>query len=255
VGDLTEIAWTDSTFNPWWGCAKVSPGCANCYAEAFDKRTGGDYWGVGKMPRIMGASNWNKPLKWQREAERTGIRRKVFCGSMCDWAAIEGPDTERARLWDLIRQTPMLDWQLLTKRADRISDLLPSDWGTGYPNVWLGVSVENWNHGVSRIDILRKIPATVRYLSCEPLLGDLGPIDLTGIGWVIVGGESGPNARPMYRSWVLELMMQCDHQGVPFFFKQWGGCSKDKGGSRLLGREFKAWPVPSIIIPEGVRYA
>ena len=128
MGNSTEIAWTDSTFNPWWGCSKVSPGCANCYAEAFDKRTGGDHWGAGKIPRTMSASNWNNPLKWQREAEKTGTRRKVFCGSMCDWAAIEGPDTERVRLWETIRRTPMLDWQLLTKRADRIAELLPSDW-------------------------------------------------------------------------------------------------------------------------------
>lgn len=241
MGDSTEIAWTDSTFNPWWGCAKLSPGCANCYAEAFDRRTGGDHWGVGKAPRTMSASNWANPLKWQREAERTGIRRKVFCGSMCDWAATEGDGGERARLWDMIQRTPMLDWQLLTKRAGSIANLLPDDWGDGYANVWLGVSVEDRVHGVPRIDILRRIPARVRFLSCEPLLDDLGPLDLTGIGWVIVGGESGPKARPMAGEWVGNIQEQCGTQGVPFFFKQWGG-RKDKGGCLLHGRESKEWP-------------
>lgn len=241
MGDSTEIAWTDSTFNPWWGCAKLSPGCANCYAEAFDRRTGGDHWGTGKTPRTMSASNWANPLKWQREAERTGIRRKVFCGSMCDWAATEGSATERTRLWDAIRCTPILDWQLLTKRASRIAELLPDDWGDGYANVWLGVSVEDWAHGVPRIDILRRIPARVRFLSCEPLLDDLGPMDLAGIGWVIVGGESGPKARPMDPEWVDSIQDQCSAQGVPFFFKQWGG-RKGKGGCILHGNEFKAWP-------------
>lgn len=98
MGDTTEIAWTDSTFNPWWGCAKVSPGCANCYAEALDKRMGGDFWGAGKAPRLMSASNWNRPLKWNREALQAGVRRKVFCGSMCDWAAVEGPSSRGRRL-------------------------------------------------------------------------------------------------------------------------------------------------------------
>jgi protein gp37 len=189
----------------------------------------------------MSASNWANPLKWQREAERTGIRRKVFCGSMCDWAATEGPATERARLWDMIRRTPMLDWQLLTKRARSIANLLPGDWGNGYANVWLGVSVEDRAHGVPRIDILRRIPAKVRFLSCEPLVGDLGMVDLSGIGWVIVGGESGPNARPMDPDWMLRIKIQCQQQHVPFFFKQWGG-RKDKGGSLIDGSEYKEWP-------------
>lgn len=254
MGDSTEIAWTDSTFNPWWGCAKVSPGCAHCYAEAFDRRTGGDNWGAGKTPRVMVPRYWSQPIKWQREAEQTGIRRRVFCGSMCDWAAVEGPASERSRLWEVIRQTPMLDWQLLTKRADRIAELLPSDWGAGYPNVWLGVSVENREHGVPRIDLLRKIPAAVRFLSCEPLLGDLGELDLEGIGWVIVGGESGSNARTMSVLWVLDIKDQCDRHGVPFFFKQWGG-RKDKGGCLLFESEFKAWPTPSIHTPEGGDHA
>lgn len=247
MGDTTEIAWTDSTFNPWWGCAKVSPGCANCYAEALDKRMGGDFWGAGRAPRLMSASNWNKPLKWNREALQAGIRRKVFCGSMCDWAAVEGPSSELARLWELIRSTPSLDWQLLTKRAERIEALLPEDWGGGYPNVWLGVTVESRVQGIPRIDALRQIPATVRFLSCEPLLEDLGKVDFRGMHWVIVGGESGPHARPMNHVWVSSIQNQCWQQSVPFFFKQWGG-RKDKGGSHLDGEEFKAWPRTRVVV-------
>lgn len=243
MGDSTEIAWTDSTFNPWWGCAKVSQGCANCYAEALDKRMGGDFWGAGKAPRLMSASNWGRPLKWNREALNAGIRRRVFCGSMCDWAAIEGPSSELARLWTLIRATPMLDWQLLTKRADRIKELLPSDWGEGYPNVWLGVTVENRGQGLPRVEALRRIPAVVRFLSCEPLLEDVGALDLAGMDWVIVGGESGPRARAMNPEWVASIQNQCWQQSVPFFFKQWGART-GKGGSLLGGQEFKDWPQP-----------
>lgn len=244
MGDSTEIAWTDSTFNPWWGCAKISPGCANCYAEALDKRMGGDFWGPGKTPRTTSISNWNKPLRWNRDAEASGIRRKVFCGSMCDWAALEGTQENRDRLWQLIRSTPMLDWQLLTKRANRIEELLPGDWGQGYyNNVWLGVSVENQTHGVPRIDALRRIPARVKFLSCEPLIADLGELNLSGIDWVIVGGESGPNARPMEPEWVDSIHKQCQAQGVAFFFKQLGGTAKDKGGCLFHGEVVKEWPI------------
>lgn len=241
MAEKTEIAWTDSTFNPWWGCAKISAGCAHCYAETLDKRMGGDFWGAGKTPRSMSAANWNKPLKWQREAQETGVRRKVFCGSMCDWAAVEAPPAERARLWELIRRTPMLDWQLLTKRADRIQTCLPEDWGNGYEHVWLGVSVEDRNSGLPRIQILADIPARVRFLSCEPLLEDLGAIDLDGIHWVIVGGESGSKARTMDSAWVDSIHQQCNAQHTSFFFKQWGGTG-DKGGCMLHGKEHKAWP-------------
>lgn len=143
----------------------------------------------------------------------------------------------------LIRATPNLDWQLLTKRAERIEALLPDDWGGGYPNVWLGVTVENRIQGIPRIDALRRIPARVRFLSCEPLLEDLGKVDLRGMHWVIVGGESGPRARPMNPDWVSSIQNQCWKQSVPFFFKQWGG-RKGKGGCLVAGEEFKDWPRP-----------
>lgn len=241
MADETEIAWTDSTFNPWWGCSKVGPGCDHCYAESLDRRTGGDHWGPDKTPRLMSLKNWNGPLRWQREAMASGKRRRVFCGSMCDWADKNAPEGERERLWGLIRETPMLGWQLLTKRASRIAERLPDDWGGGYDNVWLGVTVENRKHGLPRIEYLRMVPAKVRFLSIEPLLEDLGELDLSGIHWVIVGGESGAQARPMDPAWVDNIRRQCEAQGVPFFFKQWGG-RRDKGGCDLGGTEIKQWP-------------
>lgn len=241
MAEKTEIAWTDSTFNPWWGCSKVGPGCDHCYAESLDIRTGGEHWGPYKTPRLMSASNWNKPLRWQREAETTNTRRRVFCGSMCDWADNNALESERERLWELIRATPMLSWQLLTKRAPNIEKYLPSDWGQGYENVWLGVTVEDKKHGLPRIDHLRKIPAKIKFLSIEPLLEDLGLIDLEGIQWAIVGGESGPHARPMDAIWVDNIRLQCEDAGVAFFFKQWGG-NKNKGGCLIDGSEIKQWP-------------
>lgn len=246
MAERTNIAWTDSTFNPWWGCSKVAPGCDHCYAELLDRRTGGDYWGPDKSPRVMSNENWRKPRIWNRDHAdfavlHDGRRRRVFAGSMCDVFDKNAPEGQRERLWQLIRETPNIDWQMLTKRAPNIARYLPDDWGQGYENVWLGVTVENKSHGIPRIDALRKIPAKIRFLSIEPLLEDLGEFDLTGIHWVIVGGEADLNARPMEVYWVLKIMAQCRAQNVPFFFKQWGGRS-DKGGCLLNGVEIKEFP-------------
>lgn len=242
MAESTNIAWTDSTFNPWLGCSKVGPGCDHCYAEALDRRTGGDHWGATKTPRTMSADNWRKPVRWQRIAEGTGTRRRVFCGSMCDWADKNALDSERARLWALIRSTPMLDWQLLTKRAPNIARCLPADWSAGYENVWLGVTVENRKHGLPRIDHLRRAPARVRFLSIEPLLEDLGEIDLTGIHWVIVGGESGHGARPLEAAWVESIRRQCEAAGVAFFFKQIMVDKKMAHLPYLNGRQWMEFP-------------
>lgn len=241
MAETTEIAWTNSTFNPFWGCTRVGPGCDHCYAEALDRRTGGDHWGARKTPRVMSADNWRKPVRWNRIAEATGTRHKVFCGSMCDWCDRNAPLGQRERLWDLIRATPNLDWQLLTKRAPNIVKYLPADWGNGYSNVWLGVTVEDRKHGLLRIEHLRRIPAKIRFLSIEPLLEDLGTINLSGIHWVIVGGESGPHARPLRMEWVENIRRQCAAADVPFFFKQRGG-RRDKGGCLIDGSEIKQWP-------------
>ena len=135
MAEKTGISWTHHTFNPWWGCTKVSPGCKNCYAETFASRYGFDVWGPGKARRTFSLAHWEEPLKWNRDAELAGERRRVFCASMADVFEAEAPAGELARLWALIRLTPWLDWLLLTKRAERIAESLPDDWGEGYPNV------------------------------------------------------------------------------------------------------------------------
>ena len=249
MAETTGISWTDSTWNLVWGCVKISDGCLNCYADALSARYGHDVWGRGKSRRTFGPKHWADPLKWNEAAARSGRRHKVFCSSMTDWALDDSTvDAERAKLWPLIRRTPWLDWQLLTKRADRIRDCLPVDWAAGYPNVWLGVSVENRRHGLPRVDHLRAIPATVRFLSVEPLLEDLGEVDLTGIDWVIVGGESGPGYRPMDHDWARSLRDQCDAVGTAFFFKQSAGF-RSGTGTELDGEHVKHFPVGLLPVP------
>ena len=249
MGETTDIAWARSTFNPWWGCTKVAPGCDNCYAEKFAKRVGhGDTWGTNSDKREFGVKHWEQPMKWNKKAETEPDPWRVFCGSMCDWADKTAPELQRYKLWQLIRYTPALTWLLLTKRAPNIKRYLPEDWrlnGSQNPefrNVWLGVTVENRKHGLARIEHLRLIPATVRFLSIEPLLEDLGDLDLTDIDWVIVGGESGPGHREMNPLWVVNIYHQCQDQGVPFFFKQWGGRTPTAGGCELMSREIKEFP-------------
>ena len=242
MADNTAISWTDHTFNPWWGCTKIAPGCDNCYAAALDKRTGGDYWNSKNKPRLTKPPNWKKIIKWNEQAEIENRRHRVFCGSMMDWCDKDAPIFASDSLWQLIKDTPMLDWQLLTKRATRIAECLPADWYDGYDNVWLGVTVEDNKHGKPRIDALREIPAKVRFLSCEPLLENLDIPHFNGIHWVIIGGESGPGCRPMYNDWVKSLMVACAFENVPVWFKQWGGNSKDKGGCLFHGEEIKQWP-------------
>lgn len=224
MGERTKIAWTDHTFNLAWGCEKISPGCALCYADSLSARYGFDVWGADKTRRTFGPKQWLEPIKWNRAAEKDGRRHRVFCSSMTDWCLNDAAiAAEREKLWPLIRYTPWLDWQLLTKRADRIKECLPTDWSVAtYPNVWLGVSVEDRRHGLPRIPILTSIPASVRFLSCEPLLEDIGEdaLLLNGVDWVIVGGESGPNYRPMADDWVRNIRDHCSAHSVAFFYKQ-----------------------------------
>lgn len=242
MGEKTEISWTNHTFNGWWGCTRIAPGCDNCYAATLDARTGGDYWNPHVAPRRTMPENWRKVIKWNEQAVIENRRHKVFCGSMMDWCDKDAPEGARDDLFQLIKQTPMLDWQLLTKRATLIKRSLPSDWGDGYHNVWLGVTVENKEFGFSRIDELREIPAKIKFISAEPLLSSLNGICLEGIDWVIIGGESGPGWRPMNRAWVDDLMSACAHESIPVWFKQWGGNTKGKGGCEINGREHKFWP-------------
>ncbi len=242
MAESTKISWTNSTFNPWWGCSQISPGCSRCYAKAFDHRLGGNFWEPGVSPRPMSDGYWKKPKGWNRRAEKEGRRARVFSGSMCDIFDVNGIQKERDRLWTLISETPSLDWLLLTKRANRIREYLPEDWGKGYPNVWLGVSVEDRAHGIPRIFDLWKVPAAVRFLSIEPLLEDLGAIPfLDNMDWVIVGGESGTNARPVQPRWVKSIIRQCQDKRIPVFFKQWGG-SHGNGACLFDGQEIKEWP-------------
>lgn len=173
MGVETKIQWTDHTFNAWWGCTKVSAGCDHCYAEAFDHRLGGAHWGAGAARKVFKDKHWSEPRRWNEAARKAGKRARVFCSSMADVFDSEAPEGELTKLWELIRETPWLDWQLLTKRPHRIAQSLPADWGDGWPNVWLGTTVENQEQAELRIPRLLAVAARVRFLSCEPLLGQV----------------------------------------------------------------------------------
>ena len=244
MAEETGIAWTDSTFNAWWGCVKVGPECNHCYAETLDRATGGAHWGIRSVPREMSRGNWRNPRVWNRDFDAFykihQRKRRVFCGSMMDWCDKNAPEGQRDRLWSLIADTKNLNWLLLTKRSSNIKRMIPSDWGDGYSNVALGVSVGDRKHGLPRIDHLRKVPAKYRFLSIEPLLEDLGEINLDGIHWVIVGGESGDKFRPMNMDWANNIYLQCVANRVPFFFKQTGGI--DGGTNEFFGRVVQNFP-------------
>jgi protein gp37 len=227
MGQNSKIEWCDATFNPWLGCTKVSPACDNCYAEAWAKRTGQAQLWAGAHRRTA-AANWRQPLKWSREAERAGVRRRVFCASLADVFDNQVPDEWRADLWQLIFETPQLDWLLLTKRPQNIAKMLPTGFEDcalwPWPNVWLGTTAENQEELVRRRIHLLSVPAAVHFLSCEPLLHPvwLPTLDTYPyqVDWVIVGGESGPHARQMHPNWARSLRDQCAEMGIAFFCKQ-----------------------------------
>ena len=224
MGKNSRIEWTNHTFNPWWGCTKVSAACTHCYAEAWAKRVGQDVWGPSADRRFFGEKHWAEPRLWEREARATGQRRRVFCASMADvFEDRRELDVWRATLWLLIEETPHLDWLLLTKRPEAVMRLVP--WSAPWPrNVWLGTTVEHQEAADTRLRHLARLPAMIRFISAEPLLGslDLRPWLRSTIDWVITGGESGPKARPSSPSWFRDLLRQCREAGVPFLFKQWG---------------------------------
>lgn len=243
MAEITGISWTDHTHNEWWGCSSTAgAGCDRCYAAVLDHRTGGNFFGIGTSPRLTKEQNRNKPFKWDREAAQSGKRLRVFCGSMMDFFDKNAPDGARDALWEKIRATTHLDWQVLTKRTANIPRMLPADWGDGYENVWLGTTCEDKKSGLRRLDQLRDIPAKIRFLSVEPLLEDLGDLNLSGIDWVIVGGESGSGFRSMEKAWAERVIAQCREQQVAVFFKQWGGTANDAGGCLINGLEIKEWP-------------
>lgn len=261
MGAQTGISWADHTFNPWWGCEKVSPACAHCYAETFSKRIGLKVWGPESERRFFGPHHWNEPLRWNKAAEKAGVRRRVFCASMAD-VFEDRPDLVQARadLFLTIEDTPWLDWLLLTKRPENIRRLLPGWWnGRPWPNVWLGTTVENQHFADERIPHLLAVPAVVRFLSVEPMLGPINLREMAGrddwhidaldtpdptcrIHWVIAGGESGAQHRPSDPYWFRGLRDQCVSAGVAFHFKQWGGQNPKANGRELDGREWNEFP-------------
>ena len=241
MGYSSHIEWTTHTFNPWWGCTKVSDGCKLCYAESLAKRYGHNVWGPTAERRTLSDAYWQQPINWNTEAQRTGVRARVFCASMADVFEDRAPEGERERLWDLVRVTRHLDWQILTKRPENIAAMLPDDWDDGWRHVWLGTSIED-ERVTHRAQTLAQVPAKIRFLSVEPLIGRIKNLPLNGIGWVIVGGESGAGARPMQAEWALEIMEQCADAGVPYFFKQAGNVLARTWGVKGKGNDFDLMP-------------
>jgi protein gp37 len=232
MGADTKIEWARHTFNAWKGCTKVSPACDFCYAWRWAKRIGRPELWEGERELTTDAY-WHQPFKWDCAAKAAGERHRVFCNSLADVFDNQVPEAWRDDLFCLIKSTPNLDWLLLTKRPQNIADMLPGDWGEGYPNVWLGTTAENQEEWDRRLEHLAAVRALVHFVSVEPLLGpidcgnafDLPPDEppaYSPIDWVICGGESGPGARPMHPDWARALRDQCAAAGVPFFFKQFG---------------------------------
>jgi protein gp37 len=239
MSDHSSIEWTDATWNPLRGCTKISPGCAHCYAETFAER----FRGVAGHPYEQGfdlrfvPEKLMEPLRWSRP-------KMVFVNSMSDLFHEDVPVEYIRRVVRVMEQANWHTYQVLTKRSERLRDLLRTDLrsAAGLRHIWWGVSVENRAHGLPRVEHLRSAPAAVRFLSIEPLLEDLGVIDLDGIHWAIVGGESGPRSRPMAEQWVAEIEAACRKARTAFFFKQWGGVRKKSTGRHYRGRTFDEMP-------------
>jgi protein gp37 len=230
----SSIEWTEATWNPVTGCSKISAGCANCYAERMARRL-----------KAIGLPNYsrgfevalhehltNLPLKWR-------MPKMIFVNSMSDLFHEKVPDDFIARVFDIMNRASWHRFQILTKRSGRLSQMSPIlPWAD---NIWMGVTVEDQKCAF-RIDHLRKTPAKIKFLSMEPLLGPISDLDLTGVHWVIVGGESGPRARPLNSEWVMDIKAKCQESKIPFFFKQWGGTNKKKKGRLLEGRLWDQMP-------------
>ncbi|MCC5965533.1 MAG: phage Gp37/Gp68 family protein [Natronohydrobacter sp.] len=231
MGENTKIEWATHTFNPWWGCTKVSEACKNCYAESWAKRVGQPVWGPKSDRRLFGEAHWQQPLRWDRKAESDGSRPRVFCASMADVFEDRDELSEwRGKLWGVIEATPNLDWLLLTKRPQNVKRL--AGWSQNWPeNVWLGTTVELQARADELLPHLASVPARVRFISAEPLLGSLEiePWLGSSINWVITGGESGPKARPASPNWFRSLHLQCMKNDVAFHFKQWGDWAPGEG--------------------------
>ncbi|MBI1849315.1 MAG: phage Gp37/Gp68 family protein [Planctomycetes bacterium] len=253
MSEHSKIEWTDATWNPIRGCVKITPGCAHCYAERFAER----FRGVPGHPYEQGfdlrlvPEKLAEPFRWRE-------RKRVFVNSMSDLFLEGVADSYVLAVARVMTATPWHTFQVLTKRSQRLRNALATllSFAGAAEHVWWGVSVEDRRHGLPRIEHLRDARAAVRFLSVEPLLEDLGAIDLRGIHWVIAGGESGAGARPMHREWVLAIRDQCRDASVPFFFKQWGGVRKNRAGRELDGRTHDDMPVVRrIAVPDAARRA
>jgi protein gp37 len=240
MADRSAIEWTESTWNPVTGCSKVSPGCAHCYAETISLRFGRSrkpWLPENEMENVvLHPERLGQPLRWQRP-------RLIFVNSMSDLFHERVPLAFVRRVFDVMIEADQHVFQILTKRHELLAELAPRlPWP---PNVWMGVSIEN-RRWIERADYLRRVPAAVRFISAEPLLGPLDGLDLSGIDWLIVGGESGVKHRPMQAEWATDLRGLCRRDGVPFFFKQWGGVRSKSGGRRLDGRTYSEMPDTKI---------
>ncbi len=254
MSDNSKIEWTDATWNPVRGCTKISSGCAHCYAETFAER----FRGVPGHPFEFGfdlqliPEKLADPIRWSKP-------KKIFVNSMSDLFHEEVPDDYIEKICRVMLAANWHTYQILTKRADRMAALLKTKLrkAAGASHIWWGVSVENRAHGLPRIEKLRSARPAVAFLSVEPLLEDLGPMNLHGISWIIVGGESGPGARPMKAEWVRNVRNQCERVGVAFFFKQWGGVRKSDTGRTLDGRTYDGFPLnqPEAILVSSERRA
>jgi protein gp37 len=240
MSQSTTIEWTEATWNPVRGCTKISPGCKHCYAETFAER----FRGVPGHPYEQGfdlrlvPEKLQEPLKWKRA-------RRIFVNSMSDLFHERVPDSYIIEVCRIMIAADWHQYQVLTKRSERLSKLLNADlrFAATKNHIWWGVSVEDRAYGLPRIEHLRRTPAAVKFLSIEPLLEDLGEVNLAEIDWAIVGGESGHGARPMDKRWVKSLFRQCRRQGVRFFFKQWGGPNKKAAGRLLNSRTYDELPI------------
>lgn len=229
------IEWTDATWNPWHGCIKVSPGCKHCYMYRDKLR-------FGQQPSsvVRSKTTFRDPLGWRTP-------KFIFTCSWSDWF-IDSADEWREEAWDIVRMTPHHTYQILTKRPERVLEHLPRDWFGGWPNVWIGVSIESQEY-VTRKLLIEEVPVAVRFISVEPLLGPVDLGQLNKIDWVITGGESGPNARPMEADWALSIRDQCLEGGIPYFHKQNGGTRKQDGawgGRTLQGKTWDEMPTPKV---------
>jgi protein gp37 len=245
VSDRSAIEWTDATWNPVRGCTKISPGCKHCYAERFAERfrdVPGHPFEQGFDIRLV-PEKLDQPLRWRSS-------RRIFVNSMSDLFHDRVPTEYISRVGRVMQTADWHTFQVLTKRHERLRSLLNGELNSmgSLSNVWWGVSVEDRQHGLPRIDLLRDSPAQVRFLSIEPLLEHLGTVNLKDINWVIVGGESGRTPRPMKEEWVIDIKEQCNKAGTAFYFKQWGGTNKKKAGSALNGKAYKEMPeIPELI--------